>query len=189
VFCGRAILGTPHIVDDAGAERPVGETGMIYFGGPGADFVYHNDEKKSRDARHPAGWSTCGDIGYFDADGYLYLTDRRSNIIISGGVNIYPQEVENVLALHPAVEDVAVVGVPDPEFGESVKAVVQLRAGNAAGADRARELVTYCRDRLAHYKCPKTVDFADELPRGDNGKLYKREIRDRYRSDGVAPTP
>ena len=126
------------------------------------------------------GWGTVGDVGYVDEDGYVYLTDRKSFTIISGGVNIYPQEIENLLVTHPAVADVAVFGVPNPDFGEEVKAVVQPLAWDAAGPALAAELVAFCRDQLAHYKCPRSVDFERELPRQDTGKLYKRALRDRY---------
>jgi fatty-acyl-CoA synthase len=126
------------------------------------------------------GWKTLGDIGYLDVDGYLYLTDRQAHMIISGGVNIYPQEAENVLAGHPAVADVAVIGVPDPEMGEAVKAVIQLGDPDSAGPELADELLSFCRSHLATYKSPRTIDFVDELPRDPNGKLYKRLLRERY---------
>jgi len=126
------------------------------------------------------GWRTLGDIGVLDEDGYLYLTDRQAHMIISGGVNIYPQEAENVLAGHPAVADVAVIGVPDPEMGEAVKAVVELVEPSRAGPDTETELIAWCRERLAAYKCPRTVDFVGELPRDPNGKLYKRLLKERY---------
>ena len=121
-----------------------------------------------------------GDVGHVDADGYLYLTDRKSYMIISGGVNVYPQETENVLATHPAVQDVAVIGVPNDDLGEEVKAVVELADPAAAGPGLERDLIAYCRDRLAHFKCPRTVDFVAELPRSETGKLYKRILRDAY---------
>ena len=124
--------------------------------------------------------STVGDVGHVDDEGYLYLTDRKSYMIISGGVNIYPQETENLLAGHPAVLDVAVIGVPNEDLGEEVKAVVQLADPSAASPDLAQELITYCRDQIAHFKCPRTVDFVDELPRSPTGKLYKRLLRDAY---------
>ncbi len=126
------------------------------------------------------GWRTLGDVGRVDADGYLYLTDRQAHMIIAGGVNIYPQEAENVLSSHPAVADVAVVGVPDPDMGEAVKAVVQTVDPDAAGDALATELIAFCREHLAAYKCPRTVDFVTELPRDPNGKLYKRELKERY---------
>lgn len=177
---GRAIVGTPHIVGEDGRELPAGSSGVVYFESRGEPFRYHNDDAKTRESRHPSGWTAVGDMGYLDDDGYLYLTDRKSHMIISGGVNIYPQEVENVLAGHPAVADVAVIGVPNDEFGEEVKAVVQLRSPESADVVLSAELIDYCRDHLAHYKCPRSVDFVAALPRGENGKLYKRELRDPY---------
>src|SRR3954467_6776961 len=127
-------------------------------------------------------------MGYLDEDGYLFLTDRTANLIISGGVNIYPAEVDAVLLEHPAVADVATIGVPNDEWGEEVKAVVELRAGTEPSAELASELVAFCRGRLAHYKCPRSVDFVDTLPRQDNGKIYKRLLRDRYRAQAVPTT-
>jgi long-chain acyl-CoA synthetase len=168
-----------HIVGDDGAEMPTGQPGVVYFAG-GRPFEYHNDPAKTASISNDKGWRTLGDIGYLDDDGYLYLTDRQAHMIISGGVNIYPQEAENVLAGHPAVADVAVIGVPDAEMGESVKAVVQTVDPAAAGPDLAAELLAYCRAELASYKCPRTVDFTTELPREPNGKLYKRRLRERY---------
>lgn len=178
---GRPLLGEVHICDDEGNEVETGETGTIYFGN-GGEFEYHNDPGKTEDSRHPKekGWTTLGDMGYVDEDGYLYLTDRKSFMIISGGVNIYPQEVENLLVTHPKVADAAVFGVPNAEFGEEVKAVVQPVDQVAAGDALAAELIAFCRDHLSHIKCPKTVDFERELPRHPTGKLYKRLLRDRY---------
>ncbi|GAA4195094.1 acyl-CoA synthetase [Microbispora amethystogenes] len=179
---GRPLLGVVHVCDEDGGELPVGERGIVYFS-EGPRFEYHGDPEKTASARDPQGrgWTTLGDIGYVDEDGFLYLTDRRSYMIISGGVNIYPQEAENVLAVHPKVADVAVFGVPDPEMGEQVKAVVQPLDPAEAGPALEAELIAYCRERLAHYKCPKSVDFRDELPRHASGKLYKRLLRDEYR--------
>ena len=168
-----------HIVDDEGNEVPTGEEGTIYFEG-GASFEYHNDPDKTTESRHPKGWSTLGDVGRVDDDGFLYLTDRKAYMIISGGVNIYPQEAENVLTMHPEVADVAVFGVPNADFGEEVKAVVQLVDPAAAGPELERELIAYCRASLADVKCPRSVDFEAELPRHPTGKLYKRLLRDRY---------
>ena len=178
---GKSLLGEIHICDDEGNELPVGEEGVIYFGG-GAQFQYHNDEKKTRDSRHPGHpeWSTLGDVGKLDAEGYLYLTDRKAFMIISGGVNIYPQEAENVLISHPDVADVAVIGVPNEEFGEEVKAVVQPIDWDRAGPALADDLIAYCRAQLSPIKCPRSVDFERELPRHPTGKLYKRLVRDRY---------
>ena len=168
-----------HVVGEDGTELPPGQPGLVYFEG-GRPFAYHNDPDKTESITSPLGWRTLGDIGYLDSDGYLYLTDRHSHKIISGGVNIYPQEAENVLAGHPAVADVAVIGVPDVEMGESVKAVVQPVDPANAGPELKAELLAYCRSQLASYKCPRTVDFTDVLPREPNGKLYKRLLRERY---------
>lgn len=172
-------LNPIHIVGEDGAELPVGETGEIFFEG-GPDFEYWGDPAKTRSVANDSGWRTLGDMGYVDADGYLYLTDRSTFMIVSGGVNIYPQETENLLIMHPKVADAAVFGVPNAEFGEEVKAVVQPIDGVAAEPGLAEELIGYCRAHLAAYKCPRSVDFDPELPRDPNGKLYKRRIRDRY---------
>ncbi len=179
---GKAALGVAHICDDDGAVLPAGEVGLVYFERDVPAFTYHNDPEKTADARHPGHetWSTVGDLGYLDEDGYLFLTDRKSFMIISGGVNIYPQEVENVLTLHPQIFDVAVIGIPHPEMGEQVKAVVQLRDGVQPSDDLAAELITYVRHRLAHFKAPRSVDFIDELPRSATGKLVKRTLQARY---------
>ena len=176
---GRAAIGEIHIVDDVGNELPAGSIGTVYFSG-GSAFEYRNEPAKTAETRHPKGWTTVGDIGYLDDEGYLYLTDRKANMIISGGMNIYPQETENVLLCHPRVLDAAVFGVPDDDLGEEVKAVVQLVDPTAASDALAAELIAYCRDELAHVKCPRSVDFTDELPREPNGKLLKRLLRDPY---------
>ena len=176
---GRSQMAQIHICDDDGNELPVGQPGVIWFASA-APINYHNDPEKSRSVTNDKGWVTLWDVGYLDEDGWLYLTDRKQFMIISGGVNIYPQEVENALVLHPAVTDAAVFGVPNDEFGEEVKAVVQPADMSTAGPALAEELMTWCRDHLAHYKCPRSVDFEVELPRSDNGKLYKRPLRDRY---------
>lgn len=176
---GRPITAEIHIVGEDGEEVPVGEEGTIYFGG-GTEFEYHNDPDKTAGSRHRKGWSTLGDVGKVDEDGFLYLTDRKAYMIITGGVNVYPQEAENILAMHPAVDDVAVIGVPNEDFGEEVKAIVQPVDMSAAGPDLERELITYCREHLADVKCPRSVDFLEELPRHPTGKLYKRLLRDRY---------
>jgi len=178
---GKALNCRVVITDDEGRELPPGVAGTIRFAG-GPRFSYHNDDAKTGSVYDIEGRATVGDIGYLDADGYLYLTDRLAHTIISGGVNIYPQEVENVLALHPALRDVAVIGVPNEEYGEEVKAVVVSAEDRTPGPDLAAELISYCRDRLAHFKCPKTVDFVDELPRSETGKLLKRVLSDRYRA-------
>ena len=163
----------------ASGESPAGEAGLVYFAG-GRPFTYHNDAGKTEAITNANGWRTLGDIGYLDDDGYLYLTDRAAHMIVSGGVNIYPQEAENVLAGHPAVADVAVLGVPDAEMGEAVKAVVVPVDPASAGPSLAAELLAFCRAELASYKCPRTIDFTDQLPREPNGKLYKRLLRERY---------
>jgi long-chain acyl-CoA synthetase len=176
---GRSIGGAISVVDDRGAPLPVGETGHIVF----ADvqpFEYHKDPEKTADYFAGDGAAKPGDMGWVDAEGFLYLTDRASHMIISGGVNIYPQEAEAVLALHPAVQDVAVIGVPNADFGEEVKAVVLPAPGTEAGEELADELIRICRDQLAAYKCPRSVDFVDTLPRLPTGKLLKREIRKAY---------
>jgi acyl-CoA synthetase (AMP-forming)/AMP-acid ligase II len=176
---GRSILGEIHILGDDGEELPTGEAGTIYFGNT-TPPVYHNDPEKTQGAQNEKGWSTLWDMGYLDEEGYLYLTDRKAYMIISGGVNIYPQEAENVLVLHPKVVDCAVFGVPNTEFGEEVKAVVQPVDMADAGPELERELIAFCKEQLATFKCPKTVDFQAELPRLPTGKLYKRLLRDKY---------
>jgi len=176
---GRAVLGEPHIVDEAGNEVPPGTAGMIYFAG-GRRFAYHNDPEKTASAYNAYDWSTLGDIGYLDQEGYLYLTDRKADMIIAGGVNIYPQEVENLLITHPKVADVAVFGVPNADLGEEVKAVVQPVEMAEAGPALAQELLSFCQQHLARFKCPCSVDFEVELPRHPTGKLYKRLLKERY---------
>lgn len=178
---GRAAQGKLHIVDAEWRESPPGVDGLVCFEG-GPRFEYHNDPAKTAEAHTPQGWRTFGDIGHVDPGSYLYLTDRRANTIISGGVNIYPQEAENVLLEHPLVRDVAVIGVPNPDFGEEVKAVVELKDSSDASDDTAALLIAFCRERLSHVKCPRTVDFATNLPRTETGKLLKRLVRDRYRA-------
>ncbi|MCB0996721.1 MAG: acyl-CoA synthetase [Acidimicrobiales bacterium] len=176
---GKPLIGELHICDDDGEELPVGEAGQIWFDS-GSRFEYHNDPDKTASAFNQQGWSSLGDIGYVDDEGFLYLTDRVSHMIISGGVNIYPQEVENLLALHPDVVDVAVIGVPNADMGEEVKAVIIPADPTAAGPELAASLIDHCREHLAHYKCPASVDFVDELPRLPTGKLLKRQLRSRY---------
>ena len=177
---GRSLFGPVlRILDDEGRELPPGQIGTVYFEG-GPDFEYHNDPEKTRAAHDAHGRTTLGDVGYLDEDGYLYLTDRKAYTIISGGVNVYPQEAEDVLVTHPKVLDVAVFGVPHEDLGEQVKAVVQPVDPAEAGPDLEAELIAWCRERLATYKCPRTVDFEHELPRHPTGKLYKRLLKDRY---------
>lgn len=184
----KGTVGVPlnavvHIMEDDGeTEVPQGEAGTIYFESQ-AVFEYHNDPAKTKGARNSKGWSTLGDVGYVDADGFLYLTDRKAFMIISGGVNIYPQETENVLSMHPKVFDVAVFGVPNEDFGEEVRAVVQpvdMPADADAERQLAAELIAYCKEHLADVKCPRAIDFRPELPRHPTGKLYKRLLKDEY---------
>lgn len=176
---GKAVIGVVKICNELGEELATGETGTIYFA-DGKVFEYHADPAKTAESTHAKGWTTLGDVGHLDAEGYLYLTDRKSYMIISGGVNIYPQEVENLLVTHPKVMDVAVLGVPDDDFGEAVKAVVQPRDMTQAGPELEAELIAFCHANLSSVKCPKSVDFEVELPRHPTGKLYKRLLRDRY---------
>jgi len=176
---GRPMGGALHIVDEDGNELPPGQPGEIYFDS-GASFEYLNDAEKTAASRHPRGWMTVGDIGYLDEDGYLYLTDRRHHMIISGGVNIYPQEAENTLVAHPRVLDAAVFGIPDDEMGQSVKGVVQLVDPAEATDEFAEELLRWLRERLAHYKCPRSLSFEEQLPRTDTGKLYKQTLIEKY---------
>ena len=176
---GRASLGVLHVCDEDGLELAVGETGLVYFS-EGPEFTYHNDPERTAQTRNSLGWSTLGDIGKVDHQGYLTLVDRRAFMIISGGVNIYPQEIEAILIGHPAVADVAVIGVPSDDFGEDVKAVVQLLVETDAGPALVAELLAYCTAHLAGYKCPKSIDFDPALPRHPTGKLYKQLVRARY---------
>jgi long-chain acyl-CoA synthetase len=179
---GSCIMGVLHVCDDAGAELPVGEPGMIYFERDEMPFQYWNDPEKTEAARHPIHreWTKLGDVGYVDADGFLYLTDRESFMIISGGVNIYPQEIEDCIIMHPKVADAAVFGVPNSDFGEEVKAVVQPASGIEPSEKLAAEIMGYALDHLARYKVPRSVDFEAALPRLETGKLYKRLLKDRY---------
>ena len=180
---GRASQGAVvHICDDAGDPLPPGQDGTVYFELPGAEFVYHHDVEKTKTTSHPdhPTWRTLGDVGRLDDDGYLYLTDRKAFMIVSGGVNVYPQEIEDVLLAHPDVLDAAVFGVPNPEMGEEVKAVIQPLNWHAAGEAMTGRLRAWCEERLAGFKRPRTYDYVEQLPRLDNGKLYKRELRDRY---------
>jgi long-chain acyl-CoA synthetase len=177
------VKGAIHIVDpETNEEAAPGAIGQIYFEDV-ERFEYHKDPGQTDQFFNAQGWGTLGDMGWLDADGYLYLADRKSHMIISGGVNIYPQEIEAALALHPAVFDVAVIGAPNDEYGEEVKAVVQ--PAGPAGPELAETLMAYCRTRLAGYKCPRSVDFVDQLPRLPNGKLLKRQLRDRYWPEGL----
>ncbi|MEC8600352.1 MAG: acyl-CoA synthetase [Pseudomonadota bacterium] len=176
---GKAFHGEIKILDEQFNELPAGTTGQIYFAG-GNTFSYHKDPAKTASAYSPQGWSSLGDIGYVDDEGYLYLKDRKSFMIISGGVNIYPQEIEDVLINHPAVLDVAVFGIPDSEFGEAVKAVVELVPSETPSKTLEATLITYCREHLSPIKSPKSVDFSDALPRHPTGKLYKSALKAQY---------
>ncbi len=181
---GRGGLGEVRIADtETGAVLPPGRVGTIYFErNDGPLFTYHKDAEKTRESRHPEhdNWGTTGDLGYVDEDGWLYLTDRKAFMIISGGVNIYPRDAEDVLALHPAVLDVAVIGVPDPEMGEAVLAVVQPAPGATQGPDLERELIAHTREHIAAFKAPRRVVFTDDMPRTPTGKLVKQKLRERY---------
>ena len=170
---GRSLLGAVHILDADGHELPVGDEGQVWFETP-SRFEYHGDAEKTAAAFNVLGWSTLGDIGCVDGDGYLYLTDRQSNMIISGGVNIYPREVEDALIAHPGVADVVVIGVADDDMGEAVRAVVQPSLPPTDPDAFAAELIAFCRDRVAHFKCPRSVVFLDELPRLPTGKIARR---------------
>jgi fatty-acyl-CoA synthase len=183
---GLPILGTLHICDEDGNELPTGQEGIVYFEQPQVSFRYHNDAEKTRSTQHPEheNWSALGDVGYLDEDGYLFLTDRATFMIISGGVNIYPQEIEDAMTMHPKIDDVAVIGVPDTEMGEAVKAVVQLAEAVEPSPEVEQELLEYTREHIAHFKCPRSIDFEDELPRLPTGKLYKRILKDRYWGKG-----
>ncbi|OBI51976.1 fatty-acid--CoA ligase FadD4 [Mycobacterium sp. E796] len=176
---GKPLVGVPHILDDDDIELPLGVTGTIFYEG-GLPFTYLNDEVKTSHAHSRQGWVTVGDMGHLDEGGYLYLTDRRHHMIISGGVNIYPQEAENLLLTHPKVLDAAVFGVPDRDMGQSVHAAIQLVDPAEAGDEVAAELLEWLRDRLAHYKCPKAIAFEEQLPRTDTGKLFKQQLVTKY---------
>jgi long-chain acyl-CoA synthetase len=180
---GRAVLSEIRILSDEGIECPVGTSGTVWFAGATAFEYLHDPEKTAASRRDDGNTSTVGDVGYVDADGYLYLTDRKAHMIISGGVNIYPQETENLLVTHPSVLDAAVIGVPNEDLGEEVKAVVQPVDAVVGSEALERELIAFCRDHLAHFKCPRSVDFVDQLPRLPTGKLYKGQLRERYWAD------
>jgi long-chain acyl-CoA synthetase len=180
---GKPLAGTLLILDDDGNEVPPGTVGTVWFAGA-TNFTYYRDPVKTAESRDETGQvSTVGDVGYVDEEGYLYLTDRKTFMVVSGGVNVYPQEAENLLVTHPKVLDAAVIGVPNEDLGEEVKAVVQPVEGVAGDADLEHELLAFCREHLAHFKCPRSVDFEAELPRLPTGKLYKRLLRDRYWGD------
>lgn len=176
---GKPIRGVVHICDDEGNELGPDEIGTVWFGEAGR-FSYHGDPDKTASAHNDKGWNTLGDLGHVDGEGYLYLSGRRTDLILSGGVNIYPQEIEDALTLHPAVEDVAVIGIPDPEFGERVHAVVQLAEPATVSPVLAEALIAYCRENLGHYKCPKSVSF-EAVPRLPSGKILRRELMRSYK--------
>lgn len=176
---GRAKLGVVHICDENGHEVPVGTEGEIYYEN-GQQFAYHGDPEKTRACTNAQGWTTLGDIGRLDEDGYLYLTDRKSFLIISGGVNIYPQETEDTLLNHPAVLDAAVIGIPHEEFGEAVHAVVQLLPEYESAPELNETLMAFCRSKLSALKCPRSIEFRNTLPRSATGKIYKRVLRSEY---------
>lgn len=176
---GKAILGELQICDENGDPVPAGQEGAVFFAN-GPEFAYHNSPEKTAESKNKHGWSTLGDVGYVNDGGYLFLTDRKAFMIISGGVNIYPQEVENLLVTHPKVADAAVFGIPNEDFGEEVKAAIQPLNWAEAGPELEAELLDFCRQHLSHIKCPRSIDFHQELPRHPTGKLYKRLLRDAY---------
>jgi len=173
---GKPLIGTPHILDEAGNELPPNVPGIIWSEG-GLDFEYLNSPEKTAGSRNERGWRTVGDIGYLDEDGYLFLSDRREDLVLVGGVNVYPQEAENVLLEHPAVLDAGVFGAPHPEYGQEVRAVVQLNPGIDPTSELAESLMEFCRERLAKVKCPRVLTFTEQLPRTPTGKLLRRELR------------
>ena len=177
---GKVMLGDLHILGEDMQPVPKGQPGEIWFR-TATPFEYFNDPERTRQARSPDGtMSTVGDVGYVDDDGFLYLTDRSTFMIISGGVNVYPQECENLLITHPKVADAAVFGVPNEDLGEEVKAVIQAMPGVPHSADVAAELIAFCREHLASIKCPRSIDFIDAMPRLPTGKLYKKPLREKY---------
>jgi len=182
---GKIIMGDLHVLDDDMNPLPMGEPGTLWFGG-GTNSHYHNDPEKTAESKSPDGTlTTVGDVGYIDEDGFLYLTDRKMFMIISGGVNIYPQETEDLLITHPKVFDAAVIGVPNADLGEEVKAVIQVMPGNVADDALTAELIAFCGEHLSRQKIPRTIDYQAELPRLPTGKLYKKGLRDRYWADGT----
>jgi long-chain acyl-CoA synthetase len=176
---GQALSGAAHILDEDGTELPPGEIGQIWIENEGR-FSYHNDPAKTAEAYNDRGWSTLGDLGHLDAEGFLYLSDRRTDLIITGGVNVYPREIEEALTMHPKVADVAVIGVPHEEMGQEIRAVVQPAAGVMPGPELEQELIEHCAGRLARFKRPRRIDFTAELPRLPSGKILRRVLRDSY---------
>ncbi|MGB0821891.1 MAG: AMP-binding protein, partial [Ilumatobacteraceae bacterium] len=182
---GKIVLGEVHVMDDEMNELPNGTPGTLWFGS-GTEFSYLDDPEKTKESTSPDGtMTTVGDIGYVDDDGFLYLTDRKTFMIISGGVNIYPQEIEDLLITHPKVFDAAVFGVPNEDLGEEVKAVIQVMPDITAGDELTEELLQHCREHLSRQKVPRSIDYEAELPRLPTGKLYKRLLRDRYWGEGT----
>jgi long-chain acyl-CoA synthetase len=179
---GKPAEGQVRVLDDAGRDAAPGEVGTVYLRAPeGARFEYYGDAEKTRRSYHgDTPYFTLGDMGYFDAEGFLFLSDRSADLIITGGVNVYPAEVDAVLLMHSAVQDTATVGVPNDDWGEEVRSVVVLRPGHVASPALAAELITFCRERLASFKCPRLVDFVSALPRYDTGKIFRRKVRERY---------
>jgi len=182
---GQAKLGVIHIVDDEGNALPPHQIGTIYFSGA-AGFEYHNDPEKTLQAYNAQGWATYGDVGYVDEEGYLYLSDRRADLVLCGGVNLYPMEIENVLLAHPAVADAGVIGVPDADMGEVPLAIVHLHEPQAADAAMVRQLITHCRENLGRLKLPRRVVFEGPLPRLHTGKLLRRALKERFRDQPQA---
>ncbi|RNL66752.1 acyl-CoA synthetase [Zhongshania marina] len=176
---GRALLGTPHILDEEGNELPTGKDGAVYFS-DGPSFSYHKDDIKTAQAHSKSGWATVGDIGHLNKEGFLFLTDRQSNMIISGGVNVYPQETENTLCVHPDVRDAAVFGIPHADLGEQVCAIIQLESHVSPSENIKEKLNAYCRENLSPIKCPRVIEFRETLPREPNGKLLKRLLKDEF---------
>lgn len=185
---GRPLFGELHICDEDGVELPVGETGLVYFGLPTAPFEYHQDRDRTQDTRNPTdpSWTTIGDVGHVDDEGYLFLTDRKAFTIISGGVNIYPREIEDCLIMHPAVADVAVFGIPDSEMGESVHAAIELAPGTTGDDALMATLTSFARDQIAGFKVPRSIEFVESLPRLATGKLDKLPLRARFFADAAA---
>ncbi len=179
---GKPLFGVPHVLDDDGNELAAGEVGTIWFSDIPNKFNYHGEPEKTNEAYNDRGWATSGDVGYLDEEGFLYLTDRKNFTIISGGVNIYPAEIENLLVGHDKVADVAVFGVPNEEFGEAVHAVVQPANWADATDETALELIEWLREQLSHIKVPRGLEFMEKLPRMDNGKLYKRHLMEAYKN-------
>jgi long-chain acyl-CoA synthetase len=178
-------IGELHVCDDDMNELPTGTPGTLWFKTPNRLNYFHDPEKSLENTSPDGMMSTTSDVGYIDEDGFVFLTDRKTFMIISGGVNIYPQECENLLITHPKVADAAVFGIPNPDLGEEVKAAIELMPGNEPGPELERELIAFCQEHLAKQKCPRSIDFEDHLPRLPTGKLYKRVLRDKYWGDTV----